>query len=123
LAEPRLDRIVVKDLVLSCIIGINPDERVRKQDVVINLVLHADFSAACKSDNIRDAVDYKKLKKKLMAMVSRSQCQLIEHLAQRIADLCLEDKRVRRVEVLVEKPGALRFARSVGVQIIRDQPS
>ncbi len=122
MTEPRLDRIVIRDLVLSCIIGINPDERVHKQDVVINLVLHADFSAACGSDDIRDAVDYKKLKKKLMAMVTKSECQLIEHLAQRIADLCLEDKRVRRVEVSLEKPGALRYARSVGVQITRDQP-
>ena len=109
------------DLLLRCIVGINDDERTQEQDVVVNITLYGDLSAAVRSDCIRDTVNYKAIKKRVIAMVERSEYFLVEALAGRIADICLGDARVERVRVKLEKPGALRFARSVGVEIIRDR--
>ncbi|MCC7352157.1 MAG: 2-amino-4-hydroxy-6-hydroxymethyldihydropteridine diphosphokinase [Anaerolineae bacterium] len=113
------DQIQIKDLLLRTIIGINDEERRNKQDVLINLVLYADTRAAGASDDIADAVNYRTLTKRIIGLVEGSQFYLVEKMAAEIAALCLEDARVERVSVRVEKPGALRFARSVGVEIER----
>ena len=117
-----LDRIHIKDLLIRCIVGIYPEERREKQDVVINITLYADLSAACRSDRIEDSVNYKAVKKKVIALVEQSSFFLIERLAEGVAALCLEEPRVVRAQVVVEKPGALRFARTVGVEIVRERP-
>ena len=123
MADPfnNLDKIHIRDLHLRCVIGTTAEERREKQDVLINLTLYAALHAAGKSDRLEDTVDYKALKKRVLALVADSSCRLVEHLAERIAEVCLADPRVRRVAVSVDKPGALRFARSVAVEIVRDQ--
>jgi len=118
-SENVLDRIHIRDLTARCIIGINDWEREKKQEVVINVTLHADLSRAGASDRIDDTVDYKDLRNRILTAVEASEYFLIERMAEAIADLCLTDPRVERVEVEVDKPGALRFARSVGVEITR----
>ena len=121
MAERTLDAIHIRDLSLRCIVGIYPEERKAKQDVLINITLYADLSAACRSDRIEDTVDYKCIKKEVIAAVESSQCQLLEHLTARVAAICLAEPKVERVKVAVEKPGALRYARSVAVEIIRER--
>lgn len=116
-----MDRILIEGLTARCIIGINGDERREKQDVVVDIDLSCDLKRAGKSDKIEDTVDYKGLKKKVLAMIEPSQFFLIEALAEAIADICLENKRIFEVRVSLKKPGALRFARSVGVEITRGQ--
>jgi FolB domain-containing protein len=117
----RLDRIHIRDLLARCIIGIYPEERENRQDVLVNITLYADLSEAAQSDRIGDTVDYKRLKKRVLEEVEGSSYYLVERLAGRLAELCLEDPKVRRVEVTVDKPGALRFARSVAVEIVRER--
>jgi FolB domain-containing protein len=114
-----MDRILIKDLRARCILGISDDERREKQDVVVNLALLADLRKVGKSDRFEDAVDYRALKKRILAMVEGSSYYLVEGLAERIAEICLEHPRVAQAQVTVEKPSALRFARSVGVEITR----
>jgi len=114
-----MDQIHIRDLCFRCIIGVHEEERRDRQDVVVNLTLWLDLARACCTDRISDTVDYRALKKAILALGEHSQFNLIEALAQRIADLCLEDKRVCRVRVCVDKPTALRFARSVAVEIVR----
>jgi len=118
-----LDKIHIRDLQLRCIIGINDEERREKQDVIVNITMYLDLMAAGETDRMEDAVDYKATKKRVIDIVEGSSSFLIEHLAERIAGVCLEDGRVKRVAVTVDKPAALRFARSVAVEIIRDQTS
>jgi dihydroneopterin aldolase/D-erythro-7,8-dihydroneopterin triphosphate epimerase len=113
------DRILIKDLLLRAIIGINPEERRNRQDVLINITLYADTRAAGLSDDIADAVNYRTMTKRVIALVEGSQFYLVEKMAAEIAVICLEDPRVERARVRVEKPGALRFARSVGIEIER----
>jgi FolB domain-containing protein len=117
----ELDKLHIRDLMLRCIIGLNDWEREKKQDILINITLYADLMTACQSDNIEDTVDYKTIKQNVVDMVEASSYMLVERLAQNIADICLENSRVQRVKVMIDKTGALRFARSVGVEITREQ--
>lgn len=116
-----MDRIYIRDLALRCIIGIHPDERQKKQDVIITLVLEGDQRPASRSDRLDDAINYEGIKKNVVTFVEDSQFNLLETLAEGVADLVLQERRVRRVTVTVDKPGALRFARSVAVEITREQ--
>ena len=120
-ARPPLDEIRICDLRFRCIVGVNEDERREKQQVVAQITLYADLAQAGRTDAIEDTVDYKALKKEILALAERSQFFLIEALAQSIADVCLQRRRVERVAVTVEKPGALRFARTVAVKIVRSR--
>ena len=113
------DQIQIKDLLLRTIIGVNEEERRNRQDVLINIILYADTRAASASDDIGDAVNYRTIAKRVIELVEGSRFYLVERLADEIAATCLQDPRVERVSARVEKPGALRFARSVGVEINR----
>ncbi len=114
-----MDRIHIKDLLVSGIIGINPDERINKQDILINATLWADTRPAAASDDIDDAVNYRTITKAIIAHIEGGKPMLVERLVQEVADICLGNSLVDRVEVTVEKPGALRHARSVGITINR----
>jgi FolB domain-containing protein len=114
-----MDRILIKDLLVRCVLGLTDEERHEKQDVLINVVLFADLARAGRSDRPEDTVDYRAVKKDILAAAEESQYHLVEALAQRVAEICLAYGSVERVQVTVEKPGALRFARSVAVQIER----
>ncbi len=115
------DHIIIRDLLLRGIIGINNWEREKKQDILINITLSCDLRAAGESDKIEDAINYRTLTKKIIAHVEESAKFTVEALAADIAKLCLGTEGVQRAQVRVEKPGALRFAKSVGVEIDRSQ--
>lgn len=114
-----MDCIHLHDIQLRCIIGTKPDERVYKQDVVLNIRLDCDLADAGRTDCLADAVHFRDLEKKICDLVEASRCELIERLAQLVADACLEDEKVRGVRVVLDKPRALRFARSAAVDIYR----
>jgi FolB domain-containing protein len=115
------DRIEIKDLLVRAIIGIKPAERTDRQDVLINLVLWTDLRAPGRSDDIGEAVNYRSVTKDVLALVEGSDHHTVEKLATEIASLVLARYPVTEVTVGVEKPGALRFARSVGVTITRNR--
>ncbi|OGJ91630.1 MAG: dihydroneopterin aldolase [Candidatus Raymondbacteria bacterium RifOxyA12_full_50_37] len=114
-----MDAIIIRDLALRAFIGIYPEEQRKKQSIVINIALSVDLRKPGKTDNIDDTVDYKKLKREIITMVESTRFNLVEHCADRIARICLADRRVKKAVVTVDKPGALRFARSVAVTIER----
>ena len=114
-----MDKIYIRDLMLRCIIGIYPEERKVKQDVAINILLEGSFAKAARTDDIEHAINYETVTKKIIKLVENSDYFLIETMAEKIAALCLEDKKIKRVTVTVDKPGALCFARSVAVEIVR----
>lgn len=115
------DFIEIEDLLVRPIIGVNADERVNRQDVLISVRLEADLRPAARSDSIDDAVNYRTITKSIIAFVEQSSFLLVERLAEEVAQLCLRDGRIERVKVHLRKPGALRFARTVGVCIERDR--
>lgn len=113
------DRIEIKDLLLRGILGINDWERENRQDILINITLFGDLSTAGESDDIADTINYRTVTKNVIELVENRQPFTVEALAADIARICLKQSGVRRARVRVEKPGALRFARSVGVEIER----
>ena len=117
----KSDRIKITDLHLRAIIGINPDERKNLQDVLINIVLYVDSLPAAESDDISDSANYRTITKEIIKLVESSKFYLIEKLASEIATICLKSQQVETVSVNVQKPTALRFAKSVGITIERSK--
>ncbi len=114
-----MDKIYIRDLTVVCIIGVDPRERSRKQQVVLNVTMECDLSKAGKSDSIQDTVDYKVIKDRIVHYVENSRHLLLERMADQAAEICLEFKGVHGVTVTVDKPGVLTHARSVAVEIHR----
>ena len=114
-----MDKIIIKDLLARGILGIHDWEREKPQDILINITAFTNTRAAAQTDDIADCVDYSKLSKLVMAHAESAARLTVEALANDLAKICLEQKGVERVSVRVEKPGAVRFAASVGVEIER----
>jgi FolB domain-containing protein len=115
-----MDHIHIRDLSIDCIIGTKPDERVNKQTVVINVTLGCDLARAGKSDCLEDTINYRTLKKQIVAMVETSEFFLVEKMAEEVVQICLATDGVMQARVSVDKPGALTKARSVAVEIERE---
>ena len=113
------DKILIQDLLIRGIIGIHDWEREKKQDILINIEMEADCRPAGLSDDFKDAVDYRAITKSVIALVEGSEFFLVERMAEEIAGICMDNPRVDVARVRVEKPGAVRFSRSVGVEIER----
>lgn len=110
--------IRVKDLLIRTYIGFNPEELVNKQDVVINLEIETDIpEAALESDEPNGIFDYKTVTKRVISLVQEGRFKLLEVLTKNILDLIMEDERVQRARVEVDKPHALRFAESVSLEM------
>ncbi len=120
-SDASRDLIKIKDLLVRGIVGLNEDERRKRQDILVNLEMVTDIRAAAASDAIEGSCNYRTVSKSIIRMVEESSYFTVEKLATEIAHLVLEDHPVEEVTVSVEKPGALRFARSVGVTITRNR--
>jgi FolB domain-containing protein len=118
-----MDRIFLRDLSFSCTIGVNDWEREVRQTVKIDLDLEVDLAEAGREDDLNLTVDYKLIRDRIETIVARSSFFLVEALAEKVAETCLAEPGVQRVRVRVEKPGALRATRTVGVEIVRGEGS
>lgn len=116
-----MDQVFITDLTARGIIGLNDWEREKPQEILINFVLFTDLRKAGESDDIRDSVNYRTVAKNAMAHAETAGRLTVEALAADLARLALEEPGVLKVRVRVEKPGAVRFARSVGVEIERSR--
>jgi FolB domain-containing protein len=116
-----MDQVLIKDLTARGVIGISDAERSQPQDIVINITLFTDISQGALTDNIEDCVNYRTVSKKVLQLAQTNTRFTVEALAQDIANLCLSEEKVSSVRVRVEKPGAVRFSRSVGVEIERSR--
>lgn len=115
------DKIIIRDLLVRGIIGINDWEREKKQDILINLTLRIDSRPAAGSDQVEDSLNYRSLTKAVVHHVEASSHHLVETLAAELARIAVMEFGAEEVTVRVEKPGALRFAKSVGIEILRDR--
>ena len=114
-----MDKIFLSQLGVECIVGIWEWERRVKQTVIIDVELAADIRRAAASDRIEDTIDYKRVAKRLLAFVGDSQFQLVETLTERIAQLIVTEFKVSWVRVRLNKQGAIRGAKDVGIEIER----
>ena len=116
---PDGDRIFLHGLTSECIIGLIDWERRVRQTVVLDIELPVDCRRASLTDDVADTLDYKKVAKRVLAYVAASEFKLVETLAHRVALLVLEEFGVEWVRVALNKPGAIRDSRDVGVVIER----
>ena len=119
--QPGEDRIFLRDLRVETTIGIWEWERRIRQYVSIDIEMAADIARAAATDRIEDTLNYKGVAKRVQEFVGESNFQLVETLAERIAALVLEEFGVPWIHVTVNKPGAIRGARDVGVFIRRER--
>ena len=116
-----MDKVFITDLVARGIIGINSWEREKPQEILINITVFTDTRPAAASDDLADCVDYRALAKKAQTHAESAARLTVEALANDLAKICLEEQHVQKAIVRVEKPGAVRFSRSVGVEIERSR--
>ncbi len=110
-------KVHIRDLNVRTIIGINDWERKNRQEILINVTFDYDCPKATRKDDIQDVVDYKSLTKKIIREVEDSQFFLLERLTDFVLKLVMKDKRIKEATVRIDKPHALRFARSVSVEL------
>lgn len=113
------DRVFLRGLTAECIIGFIDWERRVRQTVVVDLEVPVDCARAALTDEVGDTVDYKKVAKRVLAFIEASEFKLVETLAHRLAMLLLEEFGLEWVRLQVNKPGAIRSSRDVGVMIER----
>ena len=116
-----MDIVYIRDLRIETIIGIFDWEREVLQTVSLDLEMATDIRAAATSDDIKDALDYKSISKRLIQFISESHFQLIEALAEAVANIVREEFNVSWLRLRVSKPGALRGAQDVGLVIERGE--
>jgi FolB domain-containing protein len=116
-----MDKVIIKGILARGIIGIHEWERDKPQDILINLDLFTVTRKQDAPDSITECVDYSKVTKKVIHHAETAKRFTVEALAEDIAQICLDDPRVLKATVRVEKPGAVRFAQSVGVEIERNR--
>jgi FolB domain-containing protein len=116
-----MDKIIIKNLLARGIIGVNDWERNKPQNILINITMFTDTRPAALTDNLDDCINYSTMSKKVLAHAETVNRLTVEALANDLARVCLEEKGVQKVIVRVEKPGAVRFAESVGVEIERSR--
>ena len=116
-----MDKIFLSELKVDTVIGIWEWERKIRQTVVIDLEMSADIAKAAATDRVEDTLNYKLVAKRIQSFVADSSFQLVETLAERIAGIIRDEFDVTWVKVRVNKPGAIRGSRDVGILIERGQ--
>ncbi len=114
-----MDIIFLSDLRIETVIGIYDWERKIKQTVAIDLEMATDIRRAAATDSIDDTLNYKAIAKRLIQFVGESEFQLVETLAEKVAEIVLNEFHVPWVKVRLSKPGAVRGSRDVGILIER----
>ena len=114
-----MDKVYIKNLKVEAIIGIFEWEREVKQIISVDIEMDCDNEKAARSDDIEDALDYKKVGKRVVGFIGGSKAKLVESLAEKVAKIILKEFPVSRLVLTLSKPGALRGSESVGISITR----
>jgi dihydroneopterin aldolase len=117
--QPSSDKVFLRGLAIETTIGFFEWERHVKQTVVIDMEFPVDCAHAASSDEVVDTVDYKSIAKRTIAFVSEAQFKLVETLAHRLALALIAEFDLAWVKLSLNKPGAIRGSRDVGVTIER----
>jgi len=111
-----MDSIILKDLEISCIIGIYPHEREKEQSIFLDLILESDLNPSAKSDNIKDTLDYDKVAETANQLARQKKYQLIETFAHELNEKILNDfTQISKCTTTVKKPAAVPKARYAAV--------
>ena len=113
------DKIFIQGLEVSCIIGTLPQERKKKQKILIDLEFPTSVRKAARLDDLKDALNYQKIAESVTRFSSQSRFHLIETLAERLAQTLLQEFGLKKLRLRAYKPAAIKNAKNVGVEIHR----
>lgn len=114
-----MDKVIIQNLKALGVLGVHEWERVTSRKIVINATIFTDARPAAQSDDIADCVNYSEIATKLRAHAEHAARMTVEALANDLANLCLQDPKVLKVIIRVDKPGAVPEAETVAVEIER----
>lgn len=115
------DKVIIKNLLVRGILGINPEERTSRQDILLNFTIYTDITEAGTSQDLTQSINYQAVTQRVIEWVESSQDLLAEKLALDLARLIITEFGAEKVSVRVEKPTAVNFTESVGVEIERSR--
>jgi len=110
-------KIQIKNLLLRTYVGINPDEKAKKQDVLINLTIRCDRILQAEEGHIEQTLDYKKVVKTIIPFVEENRFELLEVMTRQVLAQVMSFKEVQWARLEIDKPHAIRFAESVSVTL------
>ncbi len=116
-----MDKVIIQDLRVRGILGIHDWERVTPREIIITATLFTDTRPAAKSDDIADCVNYSDMAKKIRTHAESAARMTVEALANDLAEICLQESKVMKVILRVDKPGAVPEADSVAVEVEREK--
>ena len=111
--------VFIKDLIIQEIIGIHKHEKIKKQKIKFNIVIDVDQDTLPAEDDIKSIIDYEKIINKLENLANKKKYNFIESLVEDSFKEIFEDKRINSVTIKIEKPGAIKNAKSVGVEVFK----
>ncbi len=114
-----MDKFVIKDLQIETIVGIYDWEKEVKQIISLDIEIDYDMKKPGRSDKLSDTLNYKKISKRVISLVEKSRTNLIENLAEKIAQTIIKEFKVKKVKLFLKKSGALRGSELVGIKIQR----
>lgn len=114
-----MDIVFIRELKVDTVVGIYDWERRIRQNVVLDIEMGSDIACGAKTDRIQDALDYKAVAKRVARYVGESEFQLVETLAEKVAELVMREFKVPWIKIILNKPGAVSGSKSVGVIIER----
>ena len=118
-AAKEVRHVFIRDLILTCLIGVHKHERKKPQRIRINLDLAVTEQSVISTDRLADVVCYEDVAERIRAIVNNGHVNLVETLAEKIASKCLEDRRIKATRVRIEKLDVFKDAASAGVEIER----
>lgn len=116
-----MDHVVIRELRVSCIVGVLAEERITPQEVVVSLDVGTDTAPAARSGKLGDSIDYAALAGQARELITAGRYRLLETMAEDLAACVLRDVRAATVRVTVRKPAAIAGARDAGVEISRER--
>ena len=116
-----MDIIYINKLKSCCIIGVNKGERLKKQEIFVDIELFGNFKNKNSKDSIEHTLNYSTVSNEVLSYVNNSKHYLIETLAEEISKICLKNRQVKKVTIEVHKPKALTNASNVSIKIARNK--
>lgn len=112
-----MNKIIIAGLEVNCIVGIKPEERLKTQQVIVDIKLSTDLSKAAETDDVNDTVDYDSLSENIVGFIEKSDFRLLEKLAYETAKLAKEISKAREVTIAIKKPAAIKRAKYASVEL------
>lgn len=114
-------KIIIKKAQFQCNVGITEQERSKKQEIIIDIDMFCNIKKSTQTDNIKDTIDYFKVHAGIKKIIENKQYNLLETIANKIADYILENYNIKKISILIQKPNAFKKVEYAGIRIEKNK--